>query len=64
MSDAFILSNGTLVTGGGDPVVIPDGAVVWRGDRIVGVGMRADLALEYPGARTLDARKGLIRGRV
>ncbi|MFH1766113.1 MAG: amidohydrolase family protein [Gemmatimonadota bacterium] len=60
MSDVCILTNGVLVTGGKDPRIIPDGAVAWRGDRIVEVGEPGDLAARYPAARILDARGGLI----
>lgn len=60
MSDSGILTNGLLVTGGTNPSIIPDGAVAWRGDRIVDVGERGQLVARYPAARLLDARGGLI----
>jgi putative selenium metabolism protein SsnA len=60
MSDFGLLTNGVLATGGADPQIIPDGAVVWRGGRIVEVGVSTELAARYPAARVLDARGGLI----
>ena len=60
MSDVCVLTNGVLVTGGLDPRIIKDGAVAWRGDRIVEVGEGGELAARYPEARVLDARGGLI----
>jgi putative selenium metabolism protein SsnA len=60
MSETTILGNGTLVTGGARPQVIPDGAVVWRDDRIVAVGGATELRGQYSDARCLDAGGGLI----
>jgi putative selenium metabolism protein SsnA len=60
MNDACILSNGTLVSGGERPRILPGGGVVWSGERIVEVGEGAALAAKYPAARVLDARGGLI----
>ena len=62
------LTHGTLIThlGLGDaPAVHLDGAVIWRGERIVAAGDAAQLAREHPeahvpGVRVLDARGGLI----
>lgn len=60
MSDVEILTNGVLVTGGRNPTIIPDGAVAWRGDRIVEVGRGSKVNADYPEARILDARGGFI----
>ncbi|MCL4522346.1 MAG: amidohydrolase family protein [Acidobacteria bacterium] len=65
MSEAFLLGNGVLVAGFSpkcavQPQVIPDGAVVWRGERILAVGPEAELRRAYPDARFLDAHGGLI----
>ncbi|MCP4662393.1 MAG: amidohydrolase family protein [bacterium] len=61
MNETRILGNGIVMTGGGPgPTLISDGAVAWRGERIVAVGPEADLRRELPGARTLDAHGGLI----
>ena len=60
MSDVTILKNGVLLTGGEDPRVFPNGAVAWRGDRIVEVGSGEEVAENHPGAGVLDARGGLI----
>jgi len=51
---------GTVVTAFGSPEVISNGAVVWRGERIVDVGDAAELSGKYPDAHRLDARGGLI----
>ncbi|TFG65245.1 MAG: putative aminohydrolase SsnA [Gemmatimonadales bacterium] len=55
-----ILGHGVVVTGGKDSRVIRDGAVAWRGDRIIAVGAEADLRRDLPEARFLDARGGTI----
>lgn len=55
-----ILGNGTVITGGANSGVIPDGAVAWEGDRIIAVGPEADLSADLPDARFLDARQGTI----
>jgi putative selenium metabolism protein SsnA len=65
MTDTVLLSNGTVLAGaiGPDafrPEVISDGAVVWSGDRIVAVGVAADLTREFPKARYLDAHGGVV----
>lgn len=60
MSDTTILGNGVVITGGANSRVIPDGAVAWRGDRIVAVGPEAEVRVEMPDARFLDAREGTI----
>jgi putative selenium metabolism protein SsnA len=65
MSDALLLGNGVLVAGFSSscavqPQVMPSGAVVWRGERILAVGPETELRRAYPEARFLDARGGLI----
>lgn len=55
-----ILGNGIVVTGGKDSRVIRDGAVAWRGDRIIAVGAEADLKRDLPDASFLDGRGGTI----
>jgi putative selenium metabolism protein SsnA len=65
MSDALLLGNGVLVAGFSPscavkPQVIAGGAVVWRGERILAVGLESDLRHAYPGAHFLDARGGMI----
>jgi putative selenium metabolism protein SsnA len=60
MKDVTILSNGTLVTGGARPTVIPNGAVVWRDDRILALGSENEFGGRFPDARVLDAHGGLI----
>ncbi len=55
-----LLGNGTVVTGGTEPQVIAGGAVVWVGERIEAVGDETRLREEFPDARYLDARGGLV----
>ncbi len=65
MSETFLLGNGVIVAGFApscivQPQVIPCGAVVWRGERILAVGPEAQVGRAYPGADFLDAHGGLI----
>ncbi len=65
MSDTTLLGNGTVLTAritpqSAEPRVTLDGAVAWRGDRIVRVGAEAKLRREFPDARFMDAHGGLI----
>ncbi len=60
MSEITILGNGTLVTGGAQSRVIPDGAVAWRDDRIVAVGDATEVRRRFSGAYVLDACGGLV----
>ncbi len=60
MSDATILGNGVVVTGGEHSRVIPDGSVAWRDDRIIAVGPEAELRADLPDARIIDAHEGTI----
>jgi putative selenium metabolism protein SsnA len=58
--EVTLLGPGTVVTGFRDPEVLTDGAVVWRGDRILEVGPEGDLGAKYPQATLVDAGGGLI----
>jgi len=65
MSKAVLLGNGVVVAGFSpscavQPRVIPGGAVVWRGERIVAVGTETELRREFSNAEFLDACGGLI----
>lgn len=60
MSDVSMLGNGVVVTGLSDPEIFPAGAVVWQGERIVGVGAESEMRKAFPGARSFDAHGGLI----
>jgi len=65
MSEEILLGNGVLVASFSpkcavQPQVIAGGAVVWRGERVVAVGLETELRRAYPGARYLDAHGGLI----
>ncbi len=55
-----ILKAGTIVTRLRDPEVVVDGAVAWRGERIIEVGDPIALAAAHPGARVVDAGGGLV----
>jgi putative selenium metabolism protein SsnA len=57
---ATLIANGTILTGGSEPRVVTDAAVVVRDGRICALD-RVETARErYPGARELDARGGLV----
>lgn len=65
MSKEVLLGNGVVVAGFSQsctvkPRVIPGGAVVWRGERIVAVGSEVELRREFRGADFVDAHGGLI----
>ncbi len=60
MSEITILGNGTLVTGGAQSRVIPDGAVAWRDERIIAVGDANEVRSRFSGAYVLDACGGLV----
>ena len=55
-----LLYNGTVITGGDQPVVETDAAVAWSGDRIVAVGNETELRERFPDATTMDACGGLV----
>ena len=56
----LVVTNGTVVTMDEDRRVIAKGALAVDGGRIVAVGPASEIAAAYRGARTLDARGGLI----
>ncbi|NNE33910.1 MAG: putative aminohydrolase SsnA [Rhodothermales bacterium] len=65
MTEPQLLHNGLVVAAYSDegatrPSVIPDGAVVWNGERITAVGTRVQLEQDYPNAQRVDAHGGLI----
>ncbi len=56
----IMMCNGVVITGGIKPKVINDGAVVWSNDRIKAVGELNALAKQYPHAKKIDAKGGMI----
>ncbi len=58
--DTWILGNGTLVTGGANFEVVPQGAVAWTGERISAAGDESAIRARFPDARYLDGRGGII----
>ncbi|HLW44192.1 MAG TPA: amidohydrolase family protein, partial [Candidatus Acidoferrales bacterium] len=63
----LIITGGTVLTMDAARHIYNDGAVAVRGDSIVAVGTRNDIASRYDAARTIDARDeivmpGLING--
>ena len=52
----LLLSGGIVVTMDGSGRVIPDGAIVVKGDRIVAVGPTADIAGQFEARTTIDLR--------
>jgi putative selenium metabolism protein SsnA len=65
MSETSLLGNGTVVasyspSSTAQPWMIPGGAVVWRGERILAIGEESQLRQAYPEAKFLDAHRGLI----
>ncbi|HEV2731121.1 MAG TPA: amidohydrolase [Terriglobales bacterium] len=56
----LIITGGTVVTMDGSRAIYDDGAVVVKGDTIVAVGPRSDLAAKYTAAQTIDARGKLV----
>jgi len=55
-----ILTAGTVVTGFRDPEVVADGAVAWRGERVLEVGNPTELVAAHPDARIVSAEGGLV----
>jgi putative selenium metabolism protein SsnA len=55
-----ILTAATVVTGFRDPEVVVDGAVAWRGERILSVGDPTELAAAHPDARIVNAEGGFV----
>ena len=56
----LIISGGSLVTMDATRRIIRDGALAINGDRIVGVGKRADVQRSYRAGRVLDAGRHVI----
>jgi 5-methylthioadenosine/S-adenosylhomocysteine deaminase len=54
-SNTLIIAGGTVVTMDKERSVIENGAVVIRGDKIIGVGSRALMTKQFGGARVIDA---------
>src|SRR2546422_10918347 len=52
----LIITGGTLITMDGARTIYDDGAVVVRGDTIVAVGPRAEIAATYASSQTIYAR--------
>src|SRR5580765_704963 len=61
----LMIVGGTVVTMDKDKRVIEDGAVAIKGDKIVGVGKRADIVREFRAARTINVvGKAIIPGLI
>lgn len=58
-ADLFI-TGGTVVTMNGSQTTYDDGAIAVKGDTIIAVGPRAELAAKYTAAQTVDARGKLV----
>jgi len=56
----LLVAGGTVVTMDAGRHVYEDGAVAVRGDQIVAVGFRKDLAAKYAAARTIDTQGKLV----
>jgi putative selenium metabolism protein SsnA len=56
----MLITNGTLLTLGQNPRVIPGGAVYFEGDTIGEVGSTALLSAKYRDAETLDAQDKIV----
>jgi len=52
----MLITNATLVTMNEEGRIVPHGALLIRGDRIVDIGPSAELLARYPGEERLDAR--------
>ncbi len=57
-TSSLVVAGGTVITGGAEPRVIPDGAVVVRDGLVESVGRREDVATG--GAMLLDASRRLV----
>ena len=55
-----LLTNGRLITRDPAAPFFEKGAVAFEGTKIAAVGTEADLRAQYPGARVLDAKGGVI----
>jgi 5-methylthioadenosine/S-adenosylhomocysteine deaminase len=56
----LVVSGGTIVTMDAKRRVIEDGAVAVRGDLILAIGPRSEIAAQYEAGRTIDAHGELI----
>ena len=56
----LIITGGTVVTMNGARVIYDDGAVAVKGDTIIAVGPRAEVAAKYSAAQTIDASGKLV----
>jgi 5-methylthioadenosine/S-adenosylhomocysteine deaminase len=56
----LLITGGIVVTMDSSRAIYDDGAVVVKGDTIVAVGPRTDLAAKYAAAQTIDARGKLV----
>jgi len=56
----ILISGGTIVTMNAEREVIEDGAIAIKGDKIVAIGSRADLASQVLPARVINARGKVI----
>ncbi|MEG0167137.1 MAG: putative aminohydrolase SsnA [Ruthenibacterium sp.] len=56
----YLLGNGTLITRGAKNEMIQDGCVAVDGTKIAAVGTTAALKKQYPDAKFMDAKHGLI----
>jgi len=56
----MLIINGTVVTFGANPRIIPDGAIKIQGDTIAEVSTTSDLRARYPGEEELDAGGKLV----
>jgi 5-methylthioadenosine/S-adenosylhomocysteine deaminase len=56
----LIVTDGTIVSMDSARTIYNDGAVATKGDAIVAIGSRADIASKYRAHQTIDAKGGLI----
>src|SRR5690349_1105867 len=56
----LVVRGGTVVTMDPARNVHAPGAVAIRGEQIIAIGPEADITADYEGAKTLDAKGGLI----
>jgi 5-methylthioadenosine/S-adenosylhomocysteine deaminase len=56
----LIIAGGTVVTMNGSRVIYDDGAIVVKGDTIIAVGPRAEVAAKYSAPQTIDASGKLV----
>jgi 5-methylthioadenosine/S-adenosylhomocysteine deaminase len=56
----LLVAGGTLVTMDASRAIIDDGAIVVKGDAIVAVGPRSEVAARYAATQTIDAKGKLV----